>query len=103
MPLIRYNRPLIILVVSVLQRLSFCSYRLVPPMLSPMVHYDFQFPRPMFLLPNCVYPPYFPNNSERKPASPRLRMLTASLRCRRDLYKKFTAHRFNEIMVRTRH
>ena len=91
MPIIRYNRKLISLVVSVLQRLSFCSYRLVPPTLIQMVRYDFQFPRPMLLLPKCVYPSYFPNNSERKPASPRLRILTASFQCCRDLCEKFTA------------
>ena len=91
MLLIRYKRKLISLVVSVLQRLCFFSYRLVPPTPSQMVRYDFQIPRPMFLLPNCLYPPYFPNTYERKPASPRLRILAASLQSCHDLYEKFTA------------
>ena len=71
---------------------SFCSYLLAPPLLSQMVCYDFQFHRPMFLLSNSVCPPYFPNNSERKPSSPHLSILTASLRCGRDLYKKIHSY-----------
>ena len=102
MSLVRWKRQLIGFVVSALQRESCCSYRLVLPILSQMVRYDFQFHRPMFLLSNCVNPPYFPNNSERKSSSPRLSILIASLQCRSDLYKKKSLlHQFNKNMARS--